>query len=66
MTSGRNRLPASMKQGKSETKEHLDKRAELEAQMAGEANQVYSIIPNTLDEGGKQWYTFIVQNLEIS
>jgi P27 family predicted phage terminase small subunit len=64
MTSGRNRLPASMKQGKSETKEHLDKRADLEAQMAGEANQVYSIIPNTLDEGGKQWYTFIVQNLE--
>lgn len=64
MVSGRNRLPASMKQGKSETKEHLNKRADLEAQMAGEANQVYQEIPDSLDEGGREWYSFIVHNLE--
>lgn len=64
MTSGRPRQPASMKKGKSESKEHLEKRAELEAQMAGEANQVYNTVPESLDDGGKEWYVFIVENLE--
>lgn len=64
MTSGRPRQPASLKKGKSESKEHLQERADLEAQMAGEANQVYSVIPNTLDERGKEWYVFITKNLE--
>lgn len=61
---GRARQPASMKKGKSETKAHLEERADLEMQMAGEANQVYNIIPDSLDEGGKSWYIFIVKNLE--
>lgn len=64
MTSGRPRQPASLKKGKSESKEHLEERAELEAQMAGEANKVYSEIPSTLDERGVEWYLFITQNLE--
>lgn len=64
MTSGRQRQPASLKKGKSESQEHLQKRADMEAQMAGEANQVYSMIPNILDDRGREWYVFITKNLE--
>ena len=64
MPSGRNRMPASMKKGKSESKEHLEERADIEAQMAGEANRVYRERPATLDERGQEWYDFITKNLE--
>jgi P27 family predicted phage terminase small subunit len=61
-----NRKPAMLKKGKSETKEHLDQRAALEDELKGTDSEIYTEIPDSLDEYGKQYYKFIVEKLEPS
>lgn len=61
----RARKPASLKQGKSETKEQLEAREAIEKQLLGETDKV-SVIPEHLDELGKVYYQYLVDELEIS
>lgn len=63
---GRPRKPASLKHGHSETKEHLDDRADIEEDLKGTDDLVYTTVPETLDDAGKQYYKFIVDNLKTS
>lgn len=61
----RQRMPAIHKAGKSETKAHLDERAEIEAQLAGDGSLIEQI-PEQLDDLGKQYYEFLVDELKVS
>lgn len=62
----RPRKPASLKAGKSETKEHLDERALVEEELKGDDDLVYSSIPSSLDALGQRYYMFIVDELKSS
>lgn len=61
----RPRKPASLKQGKSESKEHLDERADFEEEIRGDADKLKNI-PSSLDDLGAKYYIFIIDELEIS
>ena len=61
----RPRKPASLKQGHSETKAQLEIRAEAEERLKGNTN-LFREIPEHLDELAKEYYYFIVTELEIS
>lgn len=61
----RPRKPASLKQGKSESKEHLDERADFEEEIRGDADKLRNI-PSSLDDLGAKYYVFIIDELEIS
>lgn len=61
----RPRKPASLKQGKSESKEHLDERADFEEEIRGDTDKLKNI-PSSLDELGAKYYLFIIDELEIS
>lgn len=61
----RPRKPASLKQGKSETKEQLKIRAEAEERLMGNTNLLKDT-PDYLDELAQAYYNFLVHELEIS
>jgi len=61
----RPRKPAALKQGKSETKEHLEDRAEVEQDLKGNNDKLHDI-PDSLDDLGKKYYLYIIDELEIS
>ena len=61
----RPRKPASLKKGKSETKAQLEVRAEQEQKLKGNTN-LFENIPEHLDELAKQYYKFLITELEIS
>lgn len=61
----RPRMPASVKQGKSETKEQLAARQEMEERLLGSNGDV-STIPEHLNDLAKAYYKFLVDELEIS
>jgi len=63
---GRPRLPAVLKQGKSESKEYLGARALAEEQIKGGEDLVYDYIPDNLDELGVAYYKFIIKELKES
>lgn len=58
----RPRKPASAKAGKSETKEHLDAREEIEVEMAGNSDRI-SNTPDQLDDLGKEYYETLIDDL---
>ena len=62
---GRPRKPASLKAGKSETKAHLDERNQIEVEMKGKDGKVDQV-PDQLDDIGKTYYTFLVEELKVS
>jgi len=59
----RPRMIASQKKGKSETKEHLTARAEIEDEMRGE-DSLLRQPPKWLDEYGVIYYNFMLDQLE--
>jgi P27 family predicted phage terminase small subunit len=59
------RKPASLKKGKSESKEQLKIREEAEKQLIGNIDLI-KIIPDYLDELAQFYYKFLVTELEIS
>lgn len=59
----RPRMVASNKKGKSETKEHLDKRAKIEDELRGE-DSLLRQAPEWLDEYGVEYYNFILDQLQ--
>lgn len=61
----RQRKPASLKQGKSETKEQLEIRQGIEQQLLGGTDKI-GIVPNHLNDLAKVYYQFLVDELEIS
>ena len=61
----RARKPASLKKGKSETKEQLQRREEIERQLMGNSDDVKSI-PEYLSDEEKIYYTWLVNEIEIS
>lgn len=61
----RSRKPASLKKGKSETKEELKVREEIEKQLLGGTDKI-GIVPNHLNDLAKVYYQFLVTELEIS
>lgn len=61
----RARKPASLKAGKSETKEQLAIREEIEQQLLGNTDKVKHV-PDHLDELAKIYYEYLVTELEIS
>lgn len=61
----RPRMPASAKQGKSETKEQLAIREEMEKQLLGETDKV-SHIPEHLNPLAQVYYEYLVTELEVS
>lgn len=61
----RPRKPAAVKAGKSETKAHLEKRQEIEEEIKGNADKIYNI-PEQLDDLGKEYYMFLIEELEAS
>lgn len=58
----RPRKPASLKKGKSETKQHLEAREEVEQSLKGNSDLVFSV-PDQLDELGEAYYKFLVEEL---
>lgn len=60
----RPRKPASQKLGKSESKEHLDKRAKIEEELKGNVDK-FMDIPEHLDDLAKEYYLFLINELEI-
>lgn len=62
---GRPRRPATLKQGKSETKEYLEERADVEEDLKGNDDKLRDI-PESLDELGAKYYLYIIDELEIS
>lgn len=60
---GRSRKPAIVKQGKSETKEHLRRRAEIEQMLKGNDDEVYST-PEYFTEEEKIYYKWLVDELK--
>ena len=61
----RARKPASLKAGKSETKEQLAIRESIEQQLLGNTDKV-TIVPDHLNELAKVYYQYLVSELEIS
>lgn len=61
----RPRKPASLKQGKSESKAQLEIRAEAEERLKGNTD-LFKDVPEHLDELAQEYYYFIVTELEIS
>lgn len=61
----RPRKPAALKQGKSETKAHLNAREEVEQQLKGNAD-LLDTVPEQLDDLGKLYYTFLIEHLRAS
>lgn len=61
----RAKKPASLKQGKSESKEQLDAREQIEQQLLGSTDKI-AIIPEHLNEMAKVYYEFLINELEIS
>ena len=61
----RMRKPASLKQGKSETKEQLKKREEIENQLMGNNDDVKNI-PDYLTDEEKVYYEWLIKEIEIS
>ena len=61
----RSRKPAVLKKGKSETKEQLKRREELEKQLMGNTDNVGNI-PEHLNAEEKIYYKWLVQEIEIS
>lgn len=61
----RPRKPATLKQGKSETKEYLEDRADVEEDLKGNDDKLRDI-PESLDELGAKYYLYIIDELEIS
>ncbi|HLO11604.1 MAG TPA: phage terminase small subunit P27 family [Pseudoneobacillus sp.] len=61
----RARKPADLKAGKSETKEQLRIRSEIEKQLLGGTDKI-GIVPEHLNELAKIYYQFLVNELEIS
>jgi len=59
------RKPASLKQGKSESKAQLKERAEMEERLKGNID-LFKEVPEYLDELAKEYYLFLVNELEIS
>ncbi|WP_228636066.1 phage terminase small subunit P27 family [Clostridium perfringens] len=61
----RARKPANLKKGKSESKEQLKKREELEKQLMGSDDNVHKI-PEHLNNEEKVYYKWLIQEIEIS
>lgn len=61
----RQRKPACLKQGKSESKAQLKQREQIENMLKGDDELVYSI-PQNLDPKAQVFYQFIVQELKHS
>lgn len=61
----RPRKPAAVKAGKSETKAHLEERKEIEKEIKGNSDKIYNI-PEQLDDLGKEYYMFLIEELEAS
>lgn len=59
------RKPAAVKAGKSETQQHLNERAELEEEMAGNDSLVWKV-PEDLDTYGKEFYEFLINEFSES
>lgn len=60
------RKPAALKSGKSESKEHLDNRALVEDKIRGGGDLIYDYVPDNLTEIGKNYYRFIINELNVS
>lgn len=61
----RPRKPASLKKGKSETKEQLAERAEVEKDLMGNID-LLDTVPEYLDSLAQWYYKFLIKELEIS
>lgn len=61
---GRNRMPATLKQGKSESKEYLEARQLIENELKGAEDLIFEFIPDTLSELGIVYYKFIIKELK--
>ena len=61
---GRTRKPASLKAGKSETKEQLKRREALEKQLMGDTSNVQNI-PEELTEEQAVYYKWLIREIEI-
>lgn len=61
----RPKKPASLKQGHSESKAQLKKRAAEERKLIGNKDLIYQV-PEHLDELAKEYYTFLVNELGIN
>lgn len=61
----RPRKPAALKAGKSESKAHLDAREKIEDALGGGKEKVYTI-PQQLDDLAREYYMFLVDELEAS
>lgn len=61
----RARKPASLKAGKSESKEQLAARQEIEKQLLGNTDQVAQV-PDHLDQLAQVYYQYLVNELETS
>lgn len=61
----RQKKPASLKQGKSESKEQLAYRDQIEQQLLGNADKI-STIPEHLNDMAQVYYQFLITELEIS
>lgn len=62
----RPRVPAKLKKGKSESKEHLDARSLIEEDLRGGTDLVYDYVPEKLTEEGKIYYQFMLRELKAS
>lgn len=62
---GRKSLPAALKSNKDLSKQEKQRQIEGERNMAGNKDLIYSI-PDSLDENGKRYYEFIVEELRAS
>lgn len=60
----RAKKPASLKKGKSESKEQLKRREEIEKQLMGNSDTVYNI-PQHLNDEEKIYYKFLIDELKI-
>ncbi len=61
----RARKPASLKKGKSESKEQLEKREKLEKQLMGNCDCIKNI-PEHLNDEEKIYYSWLIKEIEIS
>lgn len=61
---GRPKKPASLKQGRSETKKDLKVRQKQEQRLMGNSDKI-NIVPEYLDPLAKAYYKFLVSELEI-
>lgn len=58
---GRKRKPAALKRGKSETKEHLDERQDVETSIQGKDDLVYNGVKLS-DSDAQEYYNIITDN----